>query len=107
MTLEQAKNFLVKAGQTITEERRVSNDTGTMLRLDCGAVVNVWDKGSFNVQGRQKAEIETIPGKWRRCGTTSARRNQQQNLCGLRSRYWSAKPARSDASAMGPRSAIS
>jgi len=60
MTLEQAKNFLVKAGQTITEERRVSNDTGTMLRLDCGAVVNVWDKGSFNVQGRQKAEIETI-----------------------------------------------
>ena len=59
MTLEQAKNLLVKAGQTITEERRVSNDTGTMLRLDCGAVVNVWDKGSFNVQGRQKAEIET------------------------------------------------
>jgi predicted nucleotide-binding protein len=60
MTLEQAKNLLAKAGQTITEERRVSNDTGTLLRLDCGAVVNVWDKGSFNVQGKHKTEVESI-----------------------------------------------
>jgi len=51
MTLDHAKNLLTKASHTIIEERRVNNDTGTLLRLDCGAVVNVWDKGSFNVQG--------------------------------------------------------
>jgi predicted nucleotide-binding protein len=60
MTLDQAKNLVSKAAYAITEERRVSNDTGTMLRLDCGAVVNVWDKGSFNVQGKHKTEVEAI-----------------------------------------------
>jgi hypothetical protein len=36
------------------EEHRISNDTGTMLRLDCGAVVNIWDKGSLTSKAKTK-----------------------------------------------------
>ena len=60
MTVDEAKTVLTKAGQTIIDEHRINNDVGTMLRLDSGAVVNVWDKGTFNVQGKKKAEIATI-----------------------------------------------
>jgi predicted nucleotide-binding protein len=58
MNTDEAKKILIDNGFKITEESRLPNDTGTKLRLDNDAIVNVWDKGSFNVQGRNTGEVK-------------------------------------------------
>lgn len=60
MELEQAKEILIGAGHEITAEDRLSNDTGYQLRIDCGAVVNIYDKGTYYVQGKKAALIKEI-----------------------------------------------
>jgi len=62
MDLGEAKSRLADAGLVIKEEKRLGNDTGTQLRLANGAVVNVWDKGTFNVQGTNKDTVEAALG---------------------------------------------
>ncbi len=58
MKLEQAKEILIKAGRVITSEERLPNDTGDQLRIDCGAIVNIYDKGTYNVQGKEAALVK-------------------------------------------------
>lgn len=60
MTREKAKTILSEAECEIVEEKRLGNETVWQLRLRCGTVVNVFDKGSHNVQGKNKASIERI-----------------------------------------------
>jgi predicted nucleotide-binding protein len=62
MNLDEAKKRLATAGLEIRSEKRLPNDTGTQLRLDNEAIVNVFDKGTFNVQGKNKAEVEAALG---------------------------------------------
>lgn len=58
LTLEQAKNLLGMAGQTICDEKRTGNNLGTILKLTNGCNVNCWDKGTVNCQGKNVSEIE-------------------------------------------------
>ena len=60
MTREEARALLSSAGHTIVEEKRLGNETGWQIKLPAGAVVNVFDKGSYNVQGKNKTDIEQI-----------------------------------------------
>ena len=60
MTREEAKTILSEAKCEIAEEKRLGNETGWQLRLCSGAVVNVFDKGSYNVQGKNKASVKRI-----------------------------------------------
>jgi predicted nucleotide-binding protein len=57
MKLQEAKEILIKAGHTITSEERLPNDTGYQLRIDCGAVINIYDKGTYNIQGKEAALV--------------------------------------------------
>lgn len=61
-TLEEIRSLLAAAGETVKEESRLGNDTGTQLKLACGVSVNVFDKGTFNVQGKpaHKGRIENV-----------------------------------------------
>jgi predicted nucleotide-binding protein len=52
MTLEEIKARLSKAGYPIRSEKRNGNDTGYQLRVDGGAIVNLFDNGTLNVQGK-------------------------------------------------------
>lgn len=52
MTLDEAKALLKSNGYSITDEKRLPNDTGTQLKLGTGQIVNVFDKGTFSVQGK-------------------------------------------------------
>ena len=54
MTVDEAKQLLQVAGLVITEEKRLGNETGTQLRVNTGAIVNIYDKGTLNVQGKNK-----------------------------------------------------
>ena len=60
MTVDEAKQLLQVAGLVITEEKRLGNETGTQLRVNTGAIVNIYDKGTLNVQGMNKEEVEEL-----------------------------------------------
>lgn len=60
MTLDDIKRMLDEGGYRIVTEERLSNDTGFQLRLDGGAIVNVFDNGTVQCQGRNKEAVEAL-----------------------------------------------
>lgn len=60
LNIEQVKALLKKSGQTISNETRSGNNLGTVLKLTNGCVVNCWDKGTVNCQGKNASEIDKI-----------------------------------------------
>jgi len=60
MNLDTAKAILANGGFTVQDESRLPNGTGTQLRLQSGQIVNVFDKGTYNVQGRKTDSVKKI-----------------------------------------------
>src|SRR3989442_2591269 len=60
MTLEDARQRVVEAGYRIKKEVRLGNNTGTRLRLDRGAVVDVYDNGNHSCQGKNCQSLEAL-----------------------------------------------
>ena len=60
ITLEQVKALLKTVNQTIVEEKRSGNDLGTVLKLSNGCIINCWDKGTANYQGKNAEKITTL-----------------------------------------------
>ena len=63
MDVAEARSLLEAHSLEIKSEERLGNDTGTQLRLKNGAIVNVFDNGNFNIQGKNKAAVEAALGK--------------------------------------------
>ena len=67
MTKDEIKAIVTKNGYSIIEEKRTGNNIGTMLKLNNGCIINCWDKGSHNCQGKNVDAIDTLlsggPGK--------------------------------------------
>ena len=62
MTLDEAKALLVAASFEVNSEQRTKNDLGWQLRLTNGGIVNVFDTGAFNVQGKCQSEVKAALG---------------------------------------------
>lgn len=62
MTVDEASRLITQAGLSIVKEERLPNDKGTQLRLSNEAVLNVYDRGTVNVQGKNCGEVEAILG---------------------------------------------
>lgn len=60
MDIHEARHLLKEAHLAISTEKRLKNETGTQLCLKNGAIVNIFDNGSFNVQGKNKGAVETV-----------------------------------------------
>jgi predicted nucleotide-binding protein len=60
MTLADARQRLKDAGYRIRKEARLDNRTGTQLRLDRGATVNVFDNGNYSCEGKHCEVAEAI-----------------------------------------------
>lgn len=60
MDVATVKALLAQKGYSVKEEARLGNDTGTQLRLQSGQIVNVFDSGAFNVQGKNPGDIKTL-----------------------------------------------
>lgn len=58
MPLEEVKAALAVSGYSITEESRNGNNLATVLNLSNGCIVNCWDSGKVNLQGKCTAEVE-------------------------------------------------
>src|SRR5687768_284097 len=63
MNLTEVRTLLARADLTIKSEKRLPNETGTQLRLHNGSIVNVFDSGSCNVQGRNKDVVDSALGR--------------------------------------------
>jgi predicted nucleotide-binding protein len=62
MNVEEAKALLAAANIDLASEQRTNNDLGWQLRLKNGGIVNVFDTGNFNVQGRCQPELKAALG---------------------------------------------
>lgn len=60
LRIEQVRSLLKNTGYTISEETRTGNNLGTVLKLSNGCIINCWDRGTVNCQGRNAAEIDKI-----------------------------------------------
>lgn len=60
MTIEQVKILLKRADLSIIEEKRTGNSLGTTLKLTNGCLVNCWDKGTVNCQGKNVEQVNAI-----------------------------------------------
>lgn len=60
MNPDEAKRILRKVGYHVMEEKRLGNDTGWQLRLTSPEIVNVFDNGNFNVQGKPPRDVRTL-----------------------------------------------
>jgi predicted nucleotide-binding protein len=70
LKLKDAKERLEAAKFVVLGESRLNNDSGTQLRLRNGTVVNVFDSGSFSVQGKKTQAVQAILSRpiWTRTG---------------------------------------
>jgi predicted nucleotide-binding protein len=62
LNIEEAKALLAQAEFEIKAESRAGNDLGWVIRLTNGGVLNVFDNGNFNVQGKCQPEIKAALG---------------------------------------------
>ena len=60
MTLEQVKALLQRNNFSILKEGRNGNNSGTRLDLVNGCIVNCWDNGNVNLQGKNTEDVENI-----------------------------------------------
>lgn len=62
LTDVEIEKILNKSGINIIKRNRTGNDTGIRLELSNGAIVNLYDKGKVNVQGKNKDQVEMLLG---------------------------------------------
>ncbi len=62
MKLEEVKALLQKAQLPVTSDVRLPNNTGAQLKLENGAIVNVYDSGAINVQGKNPEVVKKALG---------------------------------------------
>ena len=59
-TIEQIKSILAENGLKIKTEARTSNNHGTRIDLENGAIINVFDTGKVSVQGKNADSIKPL-----------------------------------------------
>ncbi len=57
-SIDEVKSRLAAHSLALAEEKRLPNDTGTQLKLQNGAIVNVFDKGTISVQGKNQDAVK-------------------------------------------------
>lgn len=60
MSLEEVKSILMSNDYSIVTEKRSGNNLATVLSLSNGCIINCWDSGKVNLQGKCTSEIESV-----------------------------------------------
>lgn len=63
MTADEIREILVRSGEKITSDSRLTNNTGEQIRTASAAIVNVYDSGKVQVQGKNRDRIEALLAK--------------------------------------------
>ena len=62
MSTDEVVERLGAAGLELKSRKRLSNDSGDQLRFASGEIVNVFDKGTLQVQGKNRDRVREILG---------------------------------------------
>jgi hypothetical protein len=60
MNKKKLTRKLMAAGFNIVQHSRIANDTGWRFDLNGGVIVNLFDTGNMNVQGRNPEQIQIV-----------------------------------------------
>ncbi len=60
MAIDEIKRILQQASLGIVKEFRVGNDSGIQLRLADGAIINIFDNGTVQFQGKHQEEMKSL-----------------------------------------------
>lgn len=60
MNAEQALSILTAAGYKLKEQKRLGNNLGEQLIFTTGEIVNIYDKGTYNVQGKNSGPTKEL-----------------------------------------------
>lgn len=60
MTTEQAVSILTNAGYNLKERKRLGNNLGDQLVFVTGEIVNVYDTGKYNAQGKNSVTTKEL-----------------------------------------------
>lgn len=60
MDKDKIINQLKAYGYIVKETKRTGNNMGTVLVLDNGCIVNIWDTGKINCQGKNTEDVKKI-----------------------------------------------
>lgn len=60
MNVEQALLILTAAGYNLKEQKRLGNNSGEQLVFTTGEIVNIYDKGTYNVQGKNPGQAKEL-----------------------------------------------
>lgn len=74
MTKEEVRAIVTKNGYAVVEENRTGNNLGTVLKLNNGCIVNCWNNGNHNCQGKNKEAVEYLLTQ---AGETKAKVNRK------------------------------
>ena len=61
---DEIKQFLVAQGLSLKSQARLSNDLGDQLRFTGGEIVNVYDNGTVQAQGRDRDHVKALLAAW-------------------------------------------
>jgi predicted nucleotide-binding protein len=57
---DEVQRRLEEAGLALDKRSRLGNDTGDQLRFKTGEIVNVFDKGTFSIQGKNQSRVREL-----------------------------------------------
>ena len=60
MNVDEVQRRLEGAGLVVESRSRLGNDTGHQLRCKTGEIVNVFDKGTLSIQGKNQPQVRQI-----------------------------------------------
>ena len=60
MSIEEAIHILESSGLRLKERKRLPNDTGYQIQFEGGEIVNFFDSGKFNVQGKNAISVKQM-----------------------------------------------
>jgi len=63
MTIQQAEAILLQTDVRVAFQHRFAFDSGTMLRLDNYAIINIFDDGRYYIQGENKGTLIAMFGQ--------------------------------------------
>lgn len=60
MNADEVQRRLEEAGLVLEKRSRLGNDTGDQIRFKTGEIVNVFDKGTLSIQGKNQARVHEL-----------------------------------------------
>lgn len=78
--LEQIKEILKINSYQIKEEKRLGNNTGNQIKLTTGEIINIYDKGTLQFQGKENISLQKLLAEKEIASSTSTETENNRSV---------------------------